>query len=75
MTDGNSEFNQLTWESSYEIVLTLMDVYPDIDLDSVGTEQLFRWIVALPNFADDPALANEHILNGILREWYEEINF
>lgn len=64
----------LTWEASYEIVLALMNAYPDVHLDEVGTEQLFRWIVTLPNFEDDPALANEAILNEILREWYEEVN-
>ena len=63
----------LYWESSYEIVLRLIDVYPDVDVEQVGLDELHRWIVALPEFADDPALANEGILNGILREWYEEV--
>lgn len=64
----------LYWEASYEIVLHLMQAYPDVDLDVVGTEQLYQWIIALPSFADDPSLANEGILNEILREWYEEVN-
>jgi FeS assembly protein IscX len=63
----------LYWESSYEIVLRLIDVYPDVDVEQVGLHELHRWIVALPEFADDPALANEGILKGILREWYEEV--
>ena len=63
----------LYWESSYEIVLRLIEEFPNADIDSVGTDQLFKWIVALPEFADDPALANEGILNGILRDWYEEV--
>jgi Fe-S-cluster formation regulator IscX/YfhJ len=29
-------------------------------------------IIDLPNFADDPTLANDDLLNDILREWYEE---
>ncbi len=62
----------LYWESSYEIVLRLMEIHPSLDVESVGTEQLCRWIIALPEFADDPALVNEGILNDILREWYEE---
>lgn len=66
--------NGLSWEASYEIVLQLIEMYPNINLDEVGTEQLFRWIVALPNFRDDPNLGNEGILNEILREWYEEVN-
>lgn len=64
--------NPLYWDASYEIVLTLMEVYPDIDLDSVGLEELNRMIIELPDFDDDPALVNDGILNDILREWYEE---
>ena len=64
----------LNWESSYEIVLQLIEEYPDVDVNTVGIEQLNEWIIALPNFVDDPALANEGILNDILREWYEEVN-
>ncbi len=64
--------NPLYWDASYEIVLTLMEVYPDIELNSVGLEQLNRMIIELPNFMDEPALVNDGILNDILREWYEE---
>ncbi|MCA9893231.1 MAG: Fe-S cluster assembly protein IscX [Anaerolineae bacterium] len=62
----------LYWDASYEIVCCLIDTYPDIIIDDVGIDELYKMIVALPNFADDPALANEGILNAILREWYEE---
>ncbi|MEM9952010.1 MAG: Fe-S cluster assembly protein IscX [Chloroflexota bacterium] len=62
----------LYWESSYEIVLTLMDGHPEIDLSDIGLEQLNQLIVSLPDFADDPTLVNDGILNDILREWYEE---
>lgn len=62
----------LYWDASFEIVLMLMEVYPDIDLDSVGLEELNQMIVTLPDFDDDPALVNDGILNDILREWYEE---
>ena len=68
----NSQPHHLYWDSSYEIVLQLMETYPDVDIDSVGEDQLFQWIIALPGFADDPALVNEGILKAILREWYEE---
>jgi FeS assembly protein IscX len=64
--------NPLYWDASYEIVLSLMEAYPEIDLDSVGLEQLNQMILELPNFIDDPALVNDGILNDILREWYEE---
>ncbi|MDX1995641.1 MAG: Fe-S cluster assembly protein IscX [bacterium] len=63
---------QLHWDATYEIVLSLMEQHPDIDIETVGLQQLYQWIITLPNFADDPRLANEGILNEILREWYEE---
>lgn len=66
--------NPLYWDSSYEIVLTLMELYSDVDVESVSLEQLNRWIINLPNFADDPILVNDKILKDILREWYEEIS-
>lgn len=64
---------KLYWDSDYEIVLALMEAYPEIDLDHLGLEELSRRIISLPGFADDPALVNDAILKAILRDWYEEI--
>jgi FeS assembly protein IscX len=64
----------LTWDASYEIIQSLMESHPQLDVEQVGIDQLYQLIITLPNFADDPALANEGILNEILREWYEEVN-
>ncbi len=66
--------NPLYWDSSYEIVLRLMEAYPEVDVETVGMEQLKQWVLALPGFADDPLLVNQGILNDILREWYEEVS-
>ncbi len=63
----------LYWDLTYEIVLALREAYPDAELESIGLYELSQRIVALPDFADDPALANDAILRAILREWYEEI--
>jgi len=68
------DVNPLYWESSFGIVLRLMEVHPEADVETVGTDQLYRWIIALPEFADDPSVVNEGILNDILREWYEEVS-
>ena len=70
--DVNPQPQPLYWDSSYEIVLQLMETFPDVELDAVGLDQLFTWIVGFPNFGDDPAMVNEGILQAILREWYEE---
>ena len=62
----------LYWDSTYEIVLALIETYPAVEIDMVGLQELNDWIVNLPNFADDPLLVNDNILRGILRDWYEE---
>ena len=67
--------NPLYWESTYEIVLRLMELYPEQNLEALGTGQLLQMVLNLPEFADDPRLANERLLNEILREWYEEATF
>lgn len=72
MLDGDDGPKPLYWEASYEIVLSLMEHHPDADLDTLGLQQLFEWIIALPGFVDDPTLAHDALLTDILREWYEE---
>lgn len=64
----------LYWEASYEIVLALRERYPAQDLHELGLAELREMIIALPDFADEPALANEGLLSAILAEWYEESN-
>lgn len=72
MVSADDEQQPLYWEASYEIVLSLMEHHPNADLDALGLQQLWEWIIALPGFADDPTLANDDLLTDILREWYEE---
>lgn len=62
----------LYWEDTYGIVLDLIETYPDVDIETIGIQQLYEWIIALPDFADDPVIVNDGILTDILREWYEE---
>ena len=64
---------ELYWDSSYEIVMALMEAYPDADPEDVGLDELSQRITGLPGFADDPGMVNDAILKGILRDWYEEI--
>jgi len=64
----------LDWDATYEIVLSLIDAHPEADVEMVGVDQLYQWIIALPHFTDDPNLVTNAILNDVLREWYEEVN-
>jgi FeS assembly protein IscX len=65
-------FDPLTWDDSYAIALALMAEFPGIDLDSVSLGMIYSWTTRLPNFVDDPALANDEILSAIYQEWLEE---
>jgi FeS assembly protein IscX len=62
----------LTWEDSYAIALALRMQHPDIDLEEVSLDMIFRWTLALADFEDEPELANDGILQAIYREWFEE---
>jgi FeS assembly protein IscX len=64
----------LTWDAAYEMALALRDAHPDADLEQINTRQIYEWAIALPDFADDPAMVNEAMLVSILQEWYEETN-
>ena len=65
--------HKLDWDSTYEIVLALIERYPDADLAGISLDDLQKRILALPGFEDDPELVNDNILRATLREWYEEI--
>jgi FeS assembly protein IscX len=63
---------ELFWDATYAIALALQRHYPGISPDSVGLEELAHMVEMLPDFADDPALANERILMDIQIIWFEE---
>jgi FeS assembly protein IscX len=62
----------LNWESTYALALELKAAHPKIRLEDVSLQMIFKWTLALPNFEDDPALANDDILAAIYQDWYEE---
>lgn len=64
----------LVWDAVYEIALALKAQYLQEDLENASLENIFEWTLNLPNFIDDPELANDEILMAIYQEWYEEIN-
>ena len=63
---------KLYWDTTYAIVVSLMDHHPQLDPEHVGLHELADLIEALPNFADDPALVTERILQDIQIVWFEE---
>jgi FeS assembly protein IscX len=62
----------MTWKDAEGIALALMDAYPDVDPLTVRFTDLHKWVVALPEFRDDPKNSNEGILEAIQMRWLEE---
>jgi FeS assembly protein IscX len=53
--------SELYWDTTYAIAMALMTEHPELDPQEVGLERLCQLVLSLPNFMDDPALANERI--------------
>jgi FeS assembly protein IscX len=64
----------LNWESSFAIALALQATHPTADLSDVSLNMIYTWTLALENFEDDPALANDEILSAIYQDWFEHRN-
>ncbi len=62
----------LTWESTYAIAMELRRQHKDINIEDVTLQQIYDWTLALPEFEDDPSLANDDILRAIYQDWFEE---
>jgi len=62
----------LTWESTYAIALELRRQHKDANIEEVTLQQIYKWTLELPEFEDDPALANDDILYSIYQDWFEE---
>ena len=64
----------LTWDDSFAIARALRARNPEINLEEVSLGMIYRWTLALPEFQDEPELANPAILAAIYQEWFEEAN-
>ena len=62
----------LNWESTYAIALELRRQHPNVNLDDITLGQIYKWTLQLPEFEDDPSLANDDILYAIYQDWFEE---
>ncbi len=64
----------LTWENTYAIARALIREHPGVRLEDVSLRMIYEWTLALPEFVDEPELANDPILASIYQEWFEEVN-
>jgi FeS assembly protein IscX len=62
----------VTWTSSEDIGIALLELYPDIDPLTVRFTDLRAKVIGLDGFDDDPSASNEPKLEAIQMAWYEE---
>lgn len=62
----------LRWTDVYEIAAQLDEAHPDVDVANLRFTDLWKWVQALPEFADDPNRSNEKILEAIQMAWLDE---
>ena len=63
---------ELKWKDAEEIAIRLVEEHPETDPLTVRVTDMHTWIVALPEFKDDPKTSNEKILEVIQMAWHEE---
>ena len=62
----------LKWTDVRDIAIELAEAHPDVDVVNLRFTDLWKWVQALPDFADDPNKSNEKILEAIQAAWLEE---
>ena len=62
----------MKWTDSRDLALALQERHPDTDPKAVNFVDLRDWVLALPDFRDDPKHCGERILEAIQMAWIEE---
>ena len=63
---------QMKWTDSREIAVALIEKYPGIDPNRINFVDLYKWVLELEGFGDDPKRCGEKILEAIQMAWIEE---
>jgi FeS assembly protein IscX len=62
----------MKWTDVLEIAIALDEAHPDVDPLQLRFTDLHRWVLALPDFDDDPQRAGEKVLEAIQQCWIDE---
>lgn len=64
--------NELTWNDTNKIGITLSNTYPEIEPHTVELPELHRLVIALSEFKGDPKHFHEPTLESIRSAWSTE---
>lgn len=62
----------MQWTDIDDIAIELLEAHPNVSPLSVNFVDLRNWVMALPEFDDDPNHCGEKILEAIQAAWIEE---
>ena len=62
----------MKWLDTREIAIALADSHPEVDPARINFVDLYKWVMALEGFDDDPKRAGEKVLEAIQAAWMEE---
>lgn len=62
----------MKWTDTQDIAIALADAHPDLDPKTINFVDLYKRVLALPGFDDDPKRCGEKILEAIQLTWMEE---
>ena len=64
----------MRWTDISDIAIELLEAHPEVSPLSVNFVDLRNWVMALPDFDDDPNHCGEKVLEAIQAAWIEEQN-
>jgi len=62
----------LKWTDVLDIAIELDETHPDVDPKVINFVDLRNWVLALPDFDDEPEHSGEKVLEAIQMAWIEE---
>ena len=62
----------LKWTDTLDIAEALIEARPEQDPTQINFVDLMQWVMALPDFDDDPKRCGERILEAIQQCWIDE---
>ncbi|NMG73955.1 Fe-S cluster assembly protein IscX [Aromatoleum diolicum] len=63
----------MKWTEIQEIAIQLSEARPEIDPTRINFVDLMNWVMALPEFDDDPKHCGERVLEAIQQAWIDEL--
>lgn len=62
----------MKWTDVSSIAVELAEAHPSVDPARINFVDLMRYVIALPDFDDDPRHCGEKVLEAIQQAWLDE---